>query len=67
VVVRWSRARKRYERIGTLVEPAALAKAREVGGDGQAATTDDDPIPYTIPPQDLRRPRKNSTAVDYLS
>ena len=28
VVVRWSRTRKRYERIGALVEPAALAAAR---------------------------------------
>ncbi|MCA8955285.1 MAG: hypothetical protein KDC87_04380 [Planctomycetes bacterium] len=28
VIVRWSRTRKRYERIGVLVEPAALAKAR---------------------------------------
>lgn len=29
VVVRWARARKRYERQGTLVEPAAIAAARE--------------------------------------
>lgn len=29
VVVRWSQTRKRYERIGVLVEPAALAAARE--------------------------------------
>ncbi|MEO6594364.1 MAG: hypothetical protein ABIP94_06395 [Planctomycetota bacterium] len=28
VVVRWSQTRKRYERIGALVEPAALAAAR---------------------------------------
>lgn len=28
VIVRWSRPRKRYERIGVLVEPAALATAR---------------------------------------
>jgi hypothetical protein len=28
VVVRWSQARKRYERVGALVEPAALASAR---------------------------------------
>src|SRR5262249_5953658 len=29
VVVRWSRARKRYERQGTLVEPEALRRAEE--------------------------------------
>jgi hypothetical protein len=29
VVVRWSRARKRYERLGLLVEEAALARAEE--------------------------------------
>ena len=28
VVVRWSQTRKRHERIGALVEPAALASAR---------------------------------------
>ncbi|MEZ5963106.1 MAG: hypothetical protein R3F56_04585 [Planctomycetota bacterium] len=28
VIVRWSQSRKRYERIGVLVEPAALATAR---------------------------------------
>ncbi len=30
-VVRWSKARKRYERIGLLVEPAALAEATRKG------------------------------------
>jgi hypothetical protein len=29
VVLRWSQTRKQYERIGTLVEPAALAAARQ--------------------------------------
>ena len=28
VIVRWSQTRKRYERIGVLIEPAALAAAR---------------------------------------
>lgn len=34
VVVRFSRSRKRYERQGLLVEPAALATATETGGRG---------------------------------
>jgi hypothetical protein len=33
VVVRWSRARKRYERQGLLVEPAALEAAGGVMGE----------------------------------
>lgn len=39
VVVKWSQSRKRYERIGALVEPAALAAARE----SVQAATDDGP------------------------
>jgi hypothetical protein len=37
VVVRWSRTRKRYERIGSLVEEAALRKATDA---------QEDPIPW---------------------